>query len=354
MLHGRLADPDRSLATDPRADPRMVAALAQLGLDKHQPPAPIAADSPLEQRREFLAGTEGAFGQLFSAFTDGLPPVEGVVRDTVTINGRDGNEITLRRHRPAASAGPLPCLVHLHGGGMGIMSAAAPSYQFIRDELAANGAVVLGVEFRNSAGALGPHPFPAGLNDCVAAVRWAGENLAELGASHVVVTGESGGGNYTLGCLLTAKREGWLDRIAGAYAQCPFISGTYVDLPEELPSLRENDNYFITNQLLAVLASTYDPTGEHAGDPLAWALNTPVEELAGMPPHVISVNELDPLRDEGLAYYRRLLAAGASAVGRIVTGTVHGGDMLLAGAIPDVHRASIDDVSAFARAVSGH
>jgi acetyl esterase/lipase len=239
--------------------------------------------------------------------------------------------------------------VHLHGGGMGIMSAAAPSYMVLRDELAANGAVVLGVEFRNSAGALGPHPFPAGLNDSVAAVRWAGDNLSELGASHVVVTGESGGGNYTLGALLTAKREGWLDRIAGAYAQCPFISGTYGG---ELPSLRENDNYFITNQLLSVLAATYDPTGDHASNPLAWALNTPVEELAGMPPHVISVNELDPLRDEGLAYYRKLLAAGVSTVGRIVTGTVHGGDVLLAGAIPDVHRASIDDVSAFARAVT--
>ena len=43
-----------------------------------------------------------------------------------------------------------------------------------------------------------------------------------------------------------------------------------------------------------------------------------------MPPHVISVNELDPLRDEGLDYYRRLLRAGVSAVGRMVAGTCHG------------------------------
>ena len=50
------------------------------------------------------------------------------------------------------------------------------------------------------------------------------------------------------------------------------------------------------------------------------------EELVGLPPHVISVNELDPLRDEGLVYYRRLVRAGVPAVGRMVVGTCHGGD----------------------------
>jgi acetyl esterase/lipase len=72
--------------------------------------------------------------------------------------------------------------------------------------------------------------------------------------------------------------------------------------------------------------------------------------LAGLPPHVISVNELDPLRDEGLVYYRRLLRAGVSAVGRVVAGTCHGGDVLC-GAMPDVYAASLRDVSGFAKSV---
>ena len=352
MPHGRLADPERSLATEPRADPRMVAALAQLGLDKHQPAAPIAVDSPLEERRQFLADTESAFAGLFAAVTETLAPVSGVSRRTITIDGPDGNAIPVEVHRPEAIGGPLPCIVHLHGGGMGMLAAADPVYRNVRDELAANGAVVLGVEFRNSAGTLGPHPFPAGLNDCLAALRWTIDNLAEIGASHVVVTGESGGGNLTLASLLAAKQQGWVGDIAGAYAQCPYISGTYEVLPDELPSLREHDNYFITNQLLAVLATTYDPSGEHANNPLAWPRNASIEDLRGLPPCTISVNELDPLRDEGLAIYRRLLAAGVSVTGRLVLGTVHGGDVLLASAIPDVHRASIDDVGAFARAVA--
>ena len=74
------------------------------------------------------------------------------------------------------------------------------------------------------------------------------------------------------------------------------------------------------------------------------------DDLSGLPPHVISVNELDPMRDEGLDYYRRLVRAGVPAVGRVVAGTCHGGDMLFAGAMPDVFAASVRDLSGFAKA----
>ena len=53
----------------------------------------------------------------------------------------------------------------------------------------------MGVEFRYAAGALGPHPFPAGLNDCYAGLEWTFANKAALSISTIVVTGESGGGN---------------------------------------------------------------------------------------------------------------------------------------------------------------
>lgn len=66
---------------------------------------------------------------------------------------------------------------------------------------------------------------------------------------------------------------------------------------------------------------------------------------------MISVNELDPLRDEGLQYYRRLLRAGVPAVGRVVAGTCHGGDLLFGAAMPEVFAASVRDVSGFAHSV---
>jgi acetyl esterase/lipase len=63
---------------------------------------------------------------------------------------------------------------------------------------------------------------------------------------------------------------------------------------------------------------------------------------------VVSVNELDPLRDEGPAYLRRLVANGVSAVGRTVSGTVHGGDMYFRAAMPDAYAANVRDIHGFA------
>jgi acetyl esterase len=62
----------------------------------------------------------------------------------------------------------------------------------------------------------------------------------------------------------------------------------------------------------------------------------------------VSVNELDPLRDEGLAYFHKLLAAGVKAVSRTVNGTCHAGDCLLRAALPDVYQATISDMKSFA------
>ena len=183
------------------------------------------------------------------------------------------------------------------------------------------------------------------------AVRWTYANRGDLGVTHLIVAGESGGGNLTLTVGHKAKREGWLHEIAGFYAQCPFISNRWHEPPDELPSLRECDGYFISLQQLVMMGSIYDPTGAYARDAAAFAGMATEEELAGMPPHVISVNELDPLRDEGLAYYRKLVRAGVPAVGRIVAGTCHGGDLLLPGIMPEVFESTMRDVSGFAKSL---
>jgi len=351
MVYGRLADPDSTLGTDPRSDPRMVKALAPFGLDGRLPPLGVTVDSPLDERLEFSRVSEEGMGAIFAVLAQEAPAVQGATTTTTTIAGGDGNDVTLYISRPDGVSSALPGVVHLHGGGMAIGSAADVGYLLLREYLAATGVVVVGVEFRNSGGKLGPYPFPAGLNDCAAATRWVAANRDELGISHLIVSGESGGGNLTLTVAHKAKREGWLHEIAGFYAQCPYISNRWLEDCDDLPSLKENDEYFISLQQLAVLGSLYDPTNSHAADATCWALAASDEELSGLPPHVISVNELDPLRDEGLAYYRRLLRAGVPTVGRMVLGTCHGGDLLLPGVMPEVFEASVRDVSGFAKSL---
>jgi acetyl esterase len=176
-------------------------------------------------------------------------------------------------------------------------------------------------------------------------------NRGDLGVTHLIVSGESGGGNLTLTVAHKAKREGWLGEIAGFYAQCPYISNRWLEQCDDLPSLQECDGYFVDCDGLAVTGTLYDPTGEYARDAAAFAGMATDGELTGLPPHVISVNELDPLRDEGLEYYRRLVRAGVSAVGRMVAGTCHGGDLLFAGVRPEVFAASMRDVSGFAKSL---
>jgi acetyl esterase/lipase len=351
-LEGRLRDPGLTLGTDPRTDPRIVAAFAAFGLENASPAPPVTSGSPREDLLDFCLASEAGFQAVFEAWATGLAQVQGISSETRVIRGADDNAIGLHVHRPAEIRGPLPCVVHLHGGGMVFLSAEDPCFVRWREEVAATGLVVVGVEFRNGAGRLGPHPFPAGLGDCAAAARWAFGHRDELGISNLVISGESGGGNLALALSLKANREGWVDEISGVYAQCPYISGQYASPPAELPSLLANDDYFIGCRLFSVLAEVYDPGGEHSDDPTCWPLQASDAELEGLPPHVISVNELDPLRDEGLAYYRRLRNAGVRTVGRMVAGTSHGADVLLASAIPEVRAASLRDLSGFARSLA--
>lgn len=349
-LPGRLGDPALSLATDPRTDPRIIEALAPFGLEQNAPPPPVTADAPLAAKLDFCAAAEPGYAAMFEALAGGLPAIEGVSRSTETIAGPGGN-ITLYLHRPEGAAGSRPGILHIHGGGMTILSATSPIYARWRDGLAKEGLVVVGVEFRNAAGALGPHPFPAGLDDCMAALAWTHGQRAALGIDRLVVSGESGGGNLTLATALRARKEGKIDSIDGVYAMCPYISKAWAEKEPALPSLYENDGYFLDCAMMGTMSTVYDPAGENDDNPLCWPYRARAEDLAGLPPHVISVNELDPLRDEGLTYFRALQRAGVPAVSRTVNGTCHAGDLMFPRDLPDTALATQQDLVRFARSL---
>jgi len=349
-LPGRLGDPTLELQSDPRTDPRLVAAFAPLGLAGAAPTLPVDRKSPLPELLAVAAATEQAFDTVFSVLLADVTTPEGVETRTETIRGVDGNDITLYIDRPVGATGPLPGLLHLHGGGMAILqTSVATSW---RGALAAAGCVVVGVEFRNAGGALGPHPFPAGLNDCSSALDWMHERRDELGLSSIVVTGESGGGNLSLATALKAKREGRIDRIDGVYAQVPYIFGGYDTPDPALPSLIENDGYVLGSSTLTLMAALYDPSGEHTTNALAWPYYATAADLEGLPPHVITTDELDPLRDEGLAYLRALQRAGVEATGHTYSGVGHACELLAAAAIPELFDRALRDVVDFAHRVN--
>jgi acetyl esterase/lipase len=319
----------------------------KLGLDSALRPT-LVTDSSHGAIVGFLAQMESEWEAFYPDLFKGLPPVEGVRRWTEAIVGVDGNELRLFVHEPAERRGLLPGVVHTHGGGMALGSSRDPQYMRWRDELAATGMVIVGVEFRNSAGKLGDHPFPAGLNDCASAARWTYANKDTIGVSRIVVSGESGGGNLCLATALKANQEGWIGEIAGVYSLCPYIAGGYDPPPREIGSLRENEGYDLSPQGLQLFSRAYDPNGDNSENPLTWPYHATKEHLAGLPPHTISVNELDPLRDEGRIFARKLLAAGVPTVSRTVNGTSHGADTVFAAAIPDVYAATLRDIHGFA------
>ena len=350
-----MSGPTPALRDDPRVDPRLVTAVEPFGMADPLPPSKLDASAPLDTIRSVLDRLEAGSSHMMGPATAGLDPVVDVDRSTEQIHGVDGHDITLYVHRPAgdreADVGPVPGILHLHGGGGVMMAAADDNYVRWRDELAVRGLVVIGVEFRNGAGRLGPHPFPAGLDDCAAALDHVHAQRERLGIDRLVVSGDSGGANLALATTIRAQRERRLDHIDGVYALCPYISNGYADPPATLPSLHENDGYLVSVAFLGAMAKVYAPDPADAQNPLAWPLHAADSDLEGLPPHVISVNELDPLRDEGLTYFRRLLAAGVAARGRTVNGTIHAAENNYFAVIPDIARSTVADIVEFARSL---
>lgn len=340
--------------TDPRTKPELVEVLRELGLDGLSDSPQVDADD-FDAVLEFAAETQDHFETVYEDLPNELPGDSEGEKVTVasdSVEAPDGHRIELRICRPKQSSGELPAVLYIHGGGMTILKAFNKVHRRWGEDIAAAGTVSIGVDFRCAYSPEGALPFPTGLEDCLTAVRWVDAHRAELGISKIVLTGESGGGNLVLATALLAKREGLADLIDGVYALVPYISGIYGWEEErrrqELPSLVDLDGYLITAGLNALLARIYDPTGENAQNPLCWPYHATPDDLAGLPPHVISVNELDPLCDEGIAYLRKLQHAGVPAVGRVNLGLIHAAEMIFRQAVPEDYFAAVGDIHRFA------
>lgn len=336
------------IAGDKRLDPRIKALLAGLAVE---------ASGDVDSREQLLAeaDTEEARQQadLLRSFmelcdTEEAAPSAGLRVHSEKIESQpDGNSINLQVIRPDNDE-TLPCVYYIHGGGMASLSCYDGMYRGWGKIIAANGVAVVMVDFRNSvtpSSAPEVAPFPAGLNDCVSGLRWVAASAAHLGIdpARIIVAGESGGGNLTLATGLRLKLDGDLGLITGLYALCPYIAGQWP--APECPSSTENNGILLDlhNNRGAI---GYGIEAFHARDPLAWPSFATVQDLLGFPPTVISVNECDPLRDEGINFYRLLLEAGVPARARQVMGTMHGTEIFTI-ACPEISRDTARDIAAF-------
>jgi acetyl esterase len=338
------------LTDDPRIDPRIKTLMGAMPssaqtdvtdrdalLDELNRPEAVAQRAQMTAMFELLDNEDVA-------------PSKGLEVSTLELTSSpDGNTIKVQFIRPQTDE-VLPCVYYIHGGGMAAMSCFDGMYRSWGRIIANQGVAVAMVDFRNSttpSSAPEVAPFPAGLNDCVSGLRFLVAQATELriDPGHIVVAGESGGGNLTLATGLQLVRDGDIGLIRGLYALCPYIAGSWPQ--DRFPSSIEN------NGLLIDLHNNRGAVGYgigelEAGNPLAWPSFATEDDVKGFPPTVISVNECDPLRDEGIEFYRLLLRAGVRARCRQVMGTVHGTEIFSI-ACPDISYETAGSIAQFCR-----
>ncbi len=339
------------VANDPRLDPRVKNMLALLPT---LPMGDVASrDEMLAEANsdEFKAMTANFKMFMDACDTDAVVTSAGLrTTEHQLVSQPDGNTINLRFIRPDTDE-TVPCVYYIHGGGMSTLSCFDGNYRAWGKIIAHNGVAVAMVDFRN---AVSPSsvpevaPFPAGLNDCVSGLKWLHANAGtfNIDPGRVIVAGESGGGNLTLATGLKLKADGDLGLITGLYALCPYIAGQW-PLPQH-PSSTEN------NGILLDLhnnrgAMSYGIEEFNAGNPLAWPSFASDADVQGLPRTMISVNECDPLRDEGIAFYRKLMANGVDARCRQVMGTMHGTDIFPV-LCPNISADTARDIAGFCKA----
>ncbi len=307
-------------------DPRIKAAFGVL---------PPASPRDFVSREELIAAANSdkakAAQALFSQFLEAndnpmIAPDTGlVIQDYQFRSSPDDNLCNLRFIRPDNNA-KLPCVYYIHGGGMQYLSCYDGNYRAWGKIIAQQGVAVAMVDFRN---AVAPssvpeiEPFPAGLNDCISGLEWLWNKheLLNIDPDQVVVAGESGGGNLAIASILKLKETGLHRRVKGLFALCPYIAGKWPQ--PQYPSSAE------LNGVMLELHNNQGRIGYgieafEARNPLAWPAFASEEDVTDFPPTFISVNEFDPLRDEGIEFYRLLLRAGVPARCREVMGTIHG------------------------------
>ena len=270
-------------------------------------------------------------------FNAGAPPLPHIEERIIAVpSGR----ARVRRYDPGTAA-PAPTVVLLHGGGW-VMGDVDTYDGFARQIARRSGLRCLSVECARAP----EHPFPAPLDDCIAAVRWAASDGSALGidGSRLALVGDSSGANLALGVCL-ALRDAGASPVRGA----ALLYGAY-SLDFDSPSQRAfgSGAYFLGTAEIARYANDYLPDPAARQNPLAVPL---LADLANLPPLYIGACEFDPLLNDSERLMARATSMGTQAELRVWQGMVHAAVGLM-GWI-DAMGPEVDRVGAFLRRVTG-
>lgn len=254
--------------------------------------------------------------QAIRTLLSALPPLDltGVVTTDVRVGGPGGVEVPVRLFRPENDRSGQAALLYIHGGGFvtgDVETEAAGAAMLVRDL----GVVVASVDYR-----LAPeHPYPAGLDDCMAALGWLHGEAAGLGVdpTRIGVYGQSAGGGLAAAVALRARDEGG-----------PTLCFQFLGIPElddrlETPSMRRFVDTPMWNRPNAELSWRYY-LASVTGETPAYAAPARADDLTGLPAAYVSAMEFDPLRDEAIDYAARLLHAQVTVELHVHAGTFHG------------------------------
>jgi acetyl esterase len=273
--------------------------------------------------------------ELFEQLHTTDPGIEVERVEDRTVDGPAG-DVPVRMYDPGTGGSNRPLLVYAHGGGWVIGSVETHDGP-CRKLAATTGYPVVSVDYR-----LAPeHPFPAGLRDYYAALRWASDVAPEFGADpeQLVVAGDSAGGNLAAAAALHAR-----DHDGPAIAHQLLVYPVTGDATETGAYEENADGYFLTAEQMGWFRDQYFASTIDEGN--AYALPRRAADLSGLPPATVLTAGFDPLRDDGAAYADRLAEAGVPVEHRNYEAMIHGFFSMISEPVDlDRSHAVYDDVA---------
>ncbi|WP_175614844.1 alpha/beta hydrolase [Piscibacillus halophilus] len=233
--------------------------------------------------------------------------------DNRTIPSKDGYEIPIRIYKPEGQ-GPFPVFIYYHGGGwvLGDLDLVDATCRILTNETKR---IVVSVDYR-----LAPEfRYPTPLEDCYNALEWVYANPIEIDGdvTNMTVGGDSAGGNLAAAVSMLAK-----DR-EGPPIKAQVLVYPVTNLSYDTSSYHEfAEGYGLDRSLMEWFGQQYIRDEDDYYNPYIAPLTC--EDLSGLPPAIVFVAENDVLRDEGLAYARRLKEAGVKMDAKLELGMVHG------------------------------